>query len=363
MTELEGKLNRIRGLLSKYKLDGLYLNKVSSFAWATCGASSYVNTAASEGAASLLITIDKQFLITNNIESTRIEKEEKLALQGWDLVVAPWFEGGEDIWKLAGSKALGSDGDLPGFKNLSDDAAQLRMNLTPEEGMRFRELGKLCSEAMDAAIRKVKPGMSEYQIAANLGFEAQSRGVQAIVNLIAVDERIFMYRHPLPTDKILNKYAMLVLCGRKYGLVCSITRLVHFGRLSEELLEKSKAVAKVDAALIAATRPEKNLGQVFFEMKQAYAKVGFPEEWRLHHQGGPAGYEPREKVATADDDTRVVIGQAYAWNPSITGTKSEDTILIGDSTNEVITVIPGWPTFSIEYQGSTLTRPAILEIR
>ena len=52
---------------------------------------------------------------------------------------------------------------------------------------------------MDAAIRKIKPGMSEYQIAANLGFEAQSRGVQAIVNLIAVDERIFMYRHPLPT--------------------------------------------------------------------------------------------------------------------------------------------------------------------
>jgi antitoxin VapB len=53
--------------------------------------------------------------------------------------------------------------------------------------------------------------------------------------------------------------------------------------------------------------------------------------------------------------------QAYAWNPSITGTKSEDTMLVGDDGNEVITAMPGWPTIELKLDGKTIQRPAILE--
>ena len=74
---------------------------------------------------------------------------------------------------------------------------------------------------MDSAIRAVRPGMTEYQIAGMLAREALDRGVQPIVNLIAVDERVARFRHPLPTDRPLKSYAMLVLCGRMWGLVCS----------------------------------------------------------------------------------------------------------------------------------------------
>ena len=61
---------------------------------------------------------------------------------------------------------------------------------------------------------------------------------------------------------------------------------------------------------------------------------------------------------------RVVVsaGQVYAWNPSITGTKSEDTILVGEKENEVLTSIDGWPTISVTVDGQTFERPAILEI-
>ena len=55
-------------------------------------------------------------------------------------------------------------------------------------------------------------------------------------------------------------------------------------------------------------------------------------------------------------------GQAYAWNPSITGTKSEDTILVGKEINEILTEIEGWPLIKIEIEGRQVTRPAILEI-
>jgi len=83
----------------------------------------------------------------------------------------------------------------------------------------------------------------------------------------------------------------------------------------------------------------------------------------LHHQGGPAGYEPREFLAGPASVEMVKAGQAYAWNPSITGCKSEDTILVGEVSNEIITEIPAWPMIKVEIEGKTYARPAVLEVR
>ena len=285
-----------------------------------------------------------------------------MAAQGWNFRVTPWFEKNAAISELTRGLKLGSDGLHPDTLDLSAEIAHLRANLTPDEGKRFRILGQLCALAMDAAIRSVCPGQSEYEIASLLAKEAEQRGVQAIVILTATDERIFKFRHPLPTAKKLEHYAMLVLCGRRQGLVCSITRLVHFGPLPGEGRHKAEAVARVDAEMISATRPGQSLKYIFQRTVKAYADSGFPDEWRLHHQGGPVGYEPREYVATPDSTETVAVGQAYAWNPSITGAKSEDTFLVGENGNEILTAIPGWPVIKVDVNGQTLERPAILVI-
>ena len=362
MTEFERKQNTIKILLAEHKLDALWLRRVSSFAWATCGAASYVNTAATDGAASLLITPTGRYVITTNIEATRIRQEEKLEEQGWEFRIAPWYGANNAVAELTRGLRLSCDGVDPDAADLSTEMSRLRANLLPEEGERFKTLGRLCAEAMDAAIRAVRPGQTEQEIAALLAHETQRRGAQPIVNLIATDERIFKFRHPLPADKKLERYAMLVLCGRRWGLVGSITRLVHFGKLPDEVRRKMEATAQVDATFIAATRPGQTLGQVFSRATAAYAETGFADEWQLHHQGGPAAYEPREWVATPGATDVVSAGQVYAWNPSITGTKSEDTILVGESSNEVLTTIGGWPMLSIPVDSQTIQRPAILEI-
>ncbi len=362
MTELETKLKAIADLLRAHGREALLLQKVSSFAWATCGASSYINTASTDGAVSILITPKGRYILTNNIEATRLEQEEQLASQGWELHVSPWHVAQDPLGGLALKSRLAVDGPFPGALDLSAELARLRSCLAPAEGERFRQLGRLCAESMDQAIRAVRPGMTEYQIAGLLAQAAQSRGAHPIVNLIATDERIFKFRHPLPTGKPLERYAMLILCGRRWGLVCSLTRLVHFGRLPEELVHKSQATAQVDAAVIQETLPGRTLGQVFARIQSAYAKAGYPDEWKLHHQGGPAGYEPREAIATPESNLTVETGQAYAWNPSITGTKSEDTILVGEQENQVLTQIPGWPVLTVKAGAQAVERPAILEI-
>jgi Xaa-Pro aminopeptidase len=189
----------------------------------------------------------------------------------------------------------------------------------------------------------VKPGMTEMEIAALLGVEAQKRGVQPVVNLIATDERIYRYRHPLPTEKKLDKYALLVLSGRKYGLVCSISRLAHFGPLPADLQQRVDAAAQANAAFIAYSQPGALISDVFQQGQAAYAAGGFPDEWQFHHQGGAVGYEPHEYLGKPDAQDVISSGQAFAWNPTVAGAKMEDTILVGTQENELITAIPGWP--------------------
>jgi Xaa-Pro aminopeptidase len=356
LSEQKRKIRIIRAWMIDHNLGGLYLQSAGSFAWATCGGASYINTASSNGLASLLITQDHQYLITTNIEAPRLEKEEQLMANGWEFQVTPWNASQTNIKKLSRDLNLASDGPFPGAVDLSADLARLRANLTPEEGKRFQDLGNICARAMRSAIEAVRPGQTEYEIAARLSAETEGQGAQAIVNLIATDERIYSFRHPLPTSKKLEKYAMLILCGRKHGLVCSLTRLVHFGTLSDELKRKVEACARVDAAFIESTRPGKTLGEIFEKAVATYTASGFPDEWQKHHQGGTSGYEPREYLAVPGSLDLVAVGQVYAWNPSITGYKSEDTILVGETHNEILTEIHDWPVMVID----GIARPTIL---
>lgn len=377
MTEFDLKQAQLQTLMHTRNLDALLLQRVSSFAWATCGAASYVNTASTTGAGSLLIlrgepytlksasgeaarlpTRGAIYLLTNAIEAPRFEQEEGLAAQGWQFAVTPWHTPAGHLERLTANLRVGSDFPTPGMEDVSADLARLRMNLQPAEVERFRALGALSAAAMRAALSATQPGMTEMEIAARLEAETQARGAQPIVVLVATDERIFKFRHPLPTAKKMDKYAMLVLCARQKGLVASITRLVHFGKLPDELRRKSLATARVDAAAIRVTVPGRTLAQVFAQIQAAYAAVGFPEEWHLHHQGGPAGYEPREVTANPQSGVEVAAGQVYAWNPSITGTKSEDSVLITPGGFEVLTPTPDLPTLDID----GFPRPAILEM-
>jgi sulfur transfer complex TusBCD TusB component (DsrH family) len=52
----------------------------------------------------------------------------------------------------------------------------------------------------------------------------------------------------------------------------------------------------------------------------------------------------------------------FAWNPSIRGVKSEDSILLTEDGVEILTAMEGFPTLSISIDGQPIARPAILEV-
>jgi hypothetical protein len=85
-----------------------------------------------------------------------------------------------------------------------------------------------------------------------------------------------------------------------------------------------------------ATRPDMSLADAFGACRWFYPDAGFPEEGRLHHQGGLTGYATREVIATPNTTEEIKVGQSFAWNPSITGAKAEETFILTASGPEVI---------------------------
>ncbi|MBI3990887.1 MAG: M24 family metallopeptidase [Candidatus Omnitrophica bacterium] len=363
LNEIKEKEDRIRQLMKKEGLTGILLSRQDNFAWFTCGGDSHVLTATESGVASILVTLKNKYILTNNIESGRIMDEE-VKKQGFILKSYFWEDEkkAELIKDITGGRSIGSDDSFSGAKNISNLIAPLRYSLVKEEIARYRRLGKETGECMAKVAKSVRPGMTEFEVAGHLSEELYSAGVTPIVLLMAADERISKYRHPIPTDKKIKKCIMIVCCARKWGLIVSMTRLVNFGSLSRQLREKHNAVVKVDAALNSNTVPGNVICDVFKEGLRAYKDTGFSEEWRLHHQGGPTGYAARDFKGTTAETRRVLVNQAFAWNPSITGTKSEDTTIAMPDNTEFVSETPGWPMLEVEYNGKILKRPDILKV-
>ncbi|HVF98368.1 MAG TPA: M24 family metallopeptidase [Chloroflexia bacterium] len=360
--EWEEKEGRLRALMGRHDLDAMLLSRSANVAWLSGGGRSFVNIAGDGGVGSLLVTPDARYLLTDVIEAQRLRDEEGFGEGGWEIVAEPWHDQRPRLAELTEGLRVGTDVAGTGFADLGGEIARLRWLLTPAEVERFRSLGAGAGAAIGEAAASARPGMSEYDIAGLLANATYKRGAVPIVTLVAVDERMMQRRHPLPTGKVLERTAMLVLCARRHGLVASVTRLVHFGRLPGDLRDKMRAVATVDAAAIAATQPGVAANTIFGVIQQAYADVGYPDEWKNHHQGGPAGYEPRDYVATPYTEQAVEGVQAFAWNPSVPGAKSEDTFLVTGSGQELLTPSAGWPQQQVEAAGHAMSRPDILQL-
>lgn len=358
--EVSEKHRRVVAFLDVHGLDGILLTRRDNFAWYTGGGNNHIPTSQEHGVASLFINREGATLLTANIESARLLEEELAgivhAVRTW-----PWHESPDHILgPLIAGKRVVSDTGLAGTENRADAIRPLRYSLTPNERRCYSVLGSAVAQALEWAARGTQPGETEYAIGARLAHRLLEMGIEPTVNLVAVDERIHRYRHPLPTDRRLDRYAMLVTCARLGGLIVAATRLVHFGPLPADLRSRYEALLQVENAFYAGTRAGRRACDILSEAIAAYDRAGYGEEWKLHHQGGAIGYENREWVATPSLSERVNCHQAFAWNPSITGAKVEDTILLTESGLEVITSTGDWPTRDVAIEGRIVPRPEIL---
>lgn len=360
IVEVEEKKKRVLTLLDRKDLDGLILKLKANFSWFTAGGDAHVELGYEESSASLVIFPEQVYIFTTNIERGRLVEEELDGL-GFEVKSEPWYREGDRLKKLINSYHLGADIQLPGTIFLGEEISRLRYQLLPPEKYRLKKLGGTAARSLSEVCREITPGMSEHEVAGLTGAKLLQEGMQPVVILIGSDERIFNYRHPIPTSSLIDSYVMVVVCARLWGLVVSLTRLVYFGSLPSELKRKMEAVRKIEAVFYGETRPGHRIEDILQEGQKAYRREGYPGEWKKHHQGGAAGYATRDYLARPDlRNEKVLRDQTFAWNPSIAGVKSEDTIIAEKSGIDIVTADQNWPATEFEYGKKSFSRPDIL---
>lgn len=349
-------------MLASEGFGGVLLNAQHNFAWLTCGRSNGIDLSRENGAASLLVRTDgKRFVLANNIEMPRILAEEVLA-NDFEPVEYRWQDEKASASLLTDKASALLDGKLATEQRIEGKVAQCRYQLTSNELTRYRELGHDAGTAVGRVIDELSPGETELQIAEKMRRELAAGGMTSVVTLVAADERISRFRHPVPTVNRWDKTLLLVTCAKRYGLIVSLSRVVSAGEPDDELKRKTEAAAYVNACSLDATRPGATGTDLYQAAQNAYATCGFADEINKHHQGGATGYRTRDWVAHQQSAERVNANQAFAWNPSITGTKAEETCIAHEDSVEVITASPGFPQLAVTVNGREYSSPGILSL-
>jgi Xaa-Pro dipeptidase len=335
----ESRDRDLRELMEAHGVGTLLLNHPANFAWYTGGADNRVDRGVPAGVASVLITENDAYIVTNNIEAPRMREEQTPRME---VVKHPWHEDpGRLLRELTGGAGVGTDGLSEHGRDLSAEIAPLRYVLDREAIEAYRHLGADTVFAMSEVAESLSPETDELEAAADLSAACLKRGMFTPVLLAASPEQLVRYRHPTPHGGPLGKQAMHVACAERSGRFANLTRMIYFDDPDPGTVRRQRACEEILRLMREeATREGRPLAQAFDDCHRFYAEAGFPEGWRYHHQGGMTGYASCEIIANPSTQQEIKGGQAFAWNPSLQGAKAEETFILGPNGPEILTHSP-----------------------
>ncbi len=333
---MQSRVNKVRALLAEHSAAGILVETQANFHWLTDGRS-FIGLNSESACAALLITSDHAYLLSNNIESKRLLSEE---MQGnFELLEYPWYEEKKKAELIASACNRGrclKDSELAG------QFMALRTVLDDQQQKTYRTIAPQITRILEQQVRGLKQGVSELEVAGALSDALWQINVEPVTLLIGFDERLSQWRHLLPTAKKLRQRAIASLAVRYRGLFVSVTREACFGTVPADIVKRHEAVCRVNSAVMAATQAGTSMEQVFNSLIIAYAATGYADEWQRHHQGGLTGYVSRESKAGPGNAVQLADNQAFAWNPTIAGVKSEETIMLHTGRAEILTATGEW---------------------
>lgn len=294
-------------------------------------------------------------VVTNAIEAQRLRDTE---LAGTDAVfdVVGWTE--DRATRLPSGPTVAVDQPLAGMLDASAELAALRRVLNPSQRRRLGDVSADVARITGRIAASARPGQTENHVAGQLVAALLDENIECVALFVGSDNRIADHRHPLASEKAVERRLMLACCGRRNGMVASVTRMVTFAPLGPAALHY-RSLLEVERRFLDLSQPGANLRDVFTQGVAAYAENGFdPDEWHRHHQGGLTGYNPRELIANPTSDLLLTQDMALAWNPSGLGFKVEDTVLVGDGGPTLLATDDGWPSLTVGGR----VRPDVLEL-
>jgi Xaa-Pro dipeptidase len=370
-SELQIKTERLSEMLSAENLGGVLLNTQHNFAWLTGGRSNGINLSSENGACFIFVRRDgKKYVLANNIEMPRLLREE-ISADDFEPVEFAWEDekaSGDFVFEKAKS-LLDQTGEIacdllsnPNFRSIENLISRRRYSLTAQEIERYKSLGQDSNKALREVFDSINPGETEIEIARKTKDSLSKYGINSVVTLVGADLRIENYRHPVPTENIWEKILLIAVCAKRDGLIANLSRIACSGKIPDELRKKTDATTQVLVNLLKNTKAGTSGAELYETAKSAYAASDYADEINKHHQGGACGYKTRDWVAHPKSGEIVQNNQAFAWNPTITGSKVEETFIVNNNVLENLTTTSDFPSITVQVNDQNIALSDILVV-
>ena len=223
-----------------------------------------------------------------------------------------------------------------------------RMRKSAEEIALIRHSVKVNSEAYSRAVKRIRAGVREIDIAAEIEYQMKMLGAEkpAFDTIIAAGTRSAL-PHAHPTDYRLQANELLLIDMGAYvkGYASDMTRVVHLGKPNQRTRGLYNAVLEAQLAGIDAVRPGVTAAHVDRAARDVLKKHNL-EKMFIHSTGHGLGLEIHEPPRLGKKDkTRLVAGMAITIEPGayiegFAGVRIEDTVLVTERGCEILTPTP-----------------------
>jgi len=222
---------------------------------------------------------------------------------------------------------------------------RLRMRKDAQELAMMRKAAVLAGEVLEGVLKLVKPGVREFELAAELEYQMKRRGASgaSFETMVASGPRGAL-PHARPTAKKLRKNELVVLdLGAILGHYCSdMTRTVHLGRASGRVRGWYRSVQAAQEAAVAAVRSGVTCGEVDAAAREVLTKNGL-EQYFVHSTGHGLGLQVHEDPRVARGQAvRLEAGNVITIEPGVYvegvgGIRIEDDVVVQAGRSEVLT--------------------------